>query len=335
MLRSTLLAAFYLAVPALGQVVSYEATLLYPEEEGWVRDPGDFLADRFLEEGWFVNVAEIVRGVEEHDSYRRFIPEFSKTTDFWVEWRMSTNGPSEAIPAVAPAAVAVSGTIGIAYHFTIADDQVRLIQDVTFPFVWADIEPKTPHTHRLELCGTEEFKWFIDGALIYAGVPEGAYPTPDSRIVFGCFASMVDQETVCSFDYVRFGVLPAPGSGDLTNDGEINGDDLYYFQECLTSPSGSWAGCAWADMDNDGDTDCDDWTLFVAAWTDRGDPPIVVECMCSMADMNDTNTVDAADLALLLGAWGPNPSHPADLSNSSIVNASDLALLLGNWGPCP
>ena len=122
----------------------------------------------------------------------------------------------------------------------------------------------------------------------------------------------------------------------MTRDGEVDFDDLPFFQECLTTEAGGWAGCEWADMDFDSDTDCDDWALFLEAWTDPADPPCMPTCGdCDPADLNHDGQVGAFDLALLLGSWGPCPDEgdcPADLDGDGAVNAMDLAMLLGSWG---
>ena len=87
-------------------------------------------------------------------------------------------------------------------------------------------------------------------------------------------------------------------------------------------------------MDSDVDTDCDDWALFLAAWTDPADPPGMPECAIP-PDFDGNGSVDAFDLAFLLGSWGPCPDKvpcPADLDGNGRVVASDWAILLGNWG---
>jgi hypothetical protein len=73
-----------------------------------------------------------------------------------------------------------------------------------------DIEPGIPHTYRLELFGSEFYSWSIDGQIIDAGVPEGAYPTSDSAIVFGARAAIEDSTT--RWDYIRLGVIPEPSA---------------------------------------------------------------------------------------------------------------------------
>ena len=121
----------------------------------------------------------------------------------------------------------------------------------------------------------------------------------------------------------------------MTNNGEIDFEDLPFFQECLTTDAGGWAGCEWADMDFDSDTDCDDRALFLKAWTDPADPPGMPEC-ANPPDFDGDGEVSAFDLAILLGSWGPCPDPPAncpaDLDDSGFVNSFDLAMLLGSWG---
>jgi hypothetical protein len=90
-----------------------------------------FLADRCLEAGWLVQQAEVVDPgppeVPEDDFYRRSLAQFTGASALFFEWNMETDGPREGITGVAPAVLAVSGRMGIAYHFTIARDQARFI----------------------------------------------------------------------------------------------------------------------------------------------------------------------------------------------------------------
>ncbi len=334
--------AFFLSgvlSPSVAQVVSYEATSFFPEEVGWERDFTLFPADRWLENGWLVQFAEIVDPGPpeevERDSYRRTIGEFSSSPTLFVEWTMFTDGPREGIQAVAPAALAAGGQMGIIYHFTIAEDQVRFIRGSQFPVLWIDIAPQIFHTYRIELYSDELYVWYIDGEEIDSGVPEGAYPTPDSVVAFRGKAGL--EDVFVWWDYIRYGVIPADGSGDFDSNGEVGLYEVYYFQECLLTPAGSWPGCAWADMDFDADTDCDDWFLFLAAWTEPAELPCTATCGdCDPADFNGDGVVNAFDLAVLLGSWGPCPDPPAncpaDLDDSGFVNAFDLAMLLGSWG---
>jgi hypothetical protein len=207
-----------------------------------------------------------------------------------------------------------------------------LNRDNTLPIVFVDIEPGVPHTHRLELRGDESYTWYIDGEIVDSGIPEGSFPTFNPNVNLRAKASWLPNST--RWNYVRWGTIPEY-EGDFNSDGQVDFYDLYFFQECLTTEAGGWRGCAWADMNFDGDTDCDDWTLFLKAWTDPADPPGIPECDCAPADLDCSGSVNAFDLAILLGNWGPCPDPddcPADIDGDGFVNAFDLAILLGNWG---
>jgi hypothetical protein len=252
---------------AVAQVISYNATS-FPEEMGWLRRSVTFQSDRWLENGWFVQFTEMIQAqpggplYEKEDWYEHSLASFSGTTAWYCQWRMVTDGPSEAIPAIAPAAFVASGFSGILYHFTIAEDRVRLIRDAALPLVWADITPG-PHTYLLELRGTESYTFYIDGQLIDSGVPEGAYPTSDSRLVFGARAP--GETATTRWDYIRFGVIPQPGGGDYDSNGVIDATDVYFFLDCLLGPDADGPGCRWADLNGDGKVNGADIQPFSAA----------------------------------------------------------------------
>ena len=340
MLKRAILIMLATAVSATAQVVIYRADS-FPEEDRWTRDPTIYRVDRRIDEGQLVQAAKIFANdpgdpsISQRDSYRLSLADFAGAATFFTEWRMYTNNPP-VYGAVAPAVFVTANQLGVLYHFVIGDDQLRLLRDVSIPHVYFDIKPGVAHTYRLELYGTDEFRFFIDGELEHTGVPEGPFPTSDAVIATLCGATLLDGDTLCWWDEIRFGLIPLPGSGDYHSDGEVGRNDLFFFMECLSNQeAGSWPGCAWADMDSDGDTDCDDWALFLEAWTDPVDPPGIPECGCAPADLDCNGSVNAFDLALLLGSWGPCPDPddcPADLDGDGFVNAFDLAILLGSWG---
>lgn len=252
---------------------------------------------------------------------------------------MVTDGISEEIPAVAPASIVVSDVNALLYHFTIADDRVRFLRGSGLPTVFFDIEPGI-HTFRLELYGEdldEIYLFFIDGQLLDSGVPDGPLfnaLTGDTQVNFRSKAVLVPSTAIWSF--FRWGELQADGSGDFTEDGEVDFDDLPYFHECLTTEAGGWAGCAWADMDFSGSVDCTDWELFLQVWTDPAGAPCSPTCGdCNQADFNADGIVGPFDLATLLAAWGPctdcDECAP-DLNGDCTVGPADLAMLLGSWG---
>jgi len=65
------------------------------------------------------------------------------------------------------------------------------------------------------------------------------------------------------------GVLPAPCCpGDLTGDDRVALNDLKRFGACLEGPNAEVEGaCRCADLDEDGDTDLEDYAAFSGAFT--------------------------------------------------------------------
>jgi hypothetical protein len=220
MIRAFVVVAASLAIKTVsGGVISYEGTV-FPETEGWRRSTSLLYSDRTIENGWLVQRAEVIPtppylDTQEDDFYYHSLAAFSGASFFFLEWRVEADGPSSAIASVAPASIVAYGSFGIGYHFTIADDQIRLIRDNLLPIVFVDIEPGVPHTYLLELYGSDLYQFFIDGQLIDSGVPEGAYPTPDSEIVFGARAATPEGVTTVRWDYIRYGVIPEPATAAL------------------------------------------------------------------------------------------------------------------------
>ena len=277
MFKYALSSCLALAAPLLAGVVSYEGNS-FPEHVGWVRSDRLHLADRWIEDGWFIQYAEIVDPgplyVPEDDFYRRYIPDLAGASTFFVEWRMDTDGPREGIPDVAPAAFVVSGRLGVYYHFTLAEDQVLFLRDPYIPSVWVDIDPDVPHTYRLELWGDELYLWYIDGQVADSGVPEGPYPTSDS--VIGLGARAAGGPITARWDYVRFGLPATDASGDYDSDEDVDRRDFYFFHECLTNArlginggpgENAGPGCRFADFDADSDVDLVDVAAFQNAFT--------------------------------------------------------------------
>ena len=326
-------------------VYTYECDIL-PQPAGWILNqafcgcpPKPCEGNQWIEDGNLFQQNGLCEGYSGANfvSHKKPITETSATGEWFAEWRMVTDGISEEIPAVAPALVLVWDANALLYHFTIADDRVRFLRGSGLPTVYFDFEPGT-RTFRLELYGEdldEIYLFFIDGQLLSSGVPDGPLFNPvwGAQVNFSSSAALVPSTTIWS--HFRWGQRPADGSGDFHSSGEVNTDDLYYFQECLTTEAGGWPGCAWTDMDFDGDVDCTDWELFLQVWTDPADPPGMPECAVP-PDFDGDGQVGAFDLAILLGSWGPcldPPANcPADLDADGFVNAFDLAMLLGSWG---
>ncbi len=313
-------------------VVPYECDS-FPEDSGWDIIQIFCEPELWIEDGWFFQRLDLCPDDPpgQQAAYERSLDDFIGEEQFFIEWIVETDADRAEIPFGGGAALATGGNGPVRYTFFITRDLVKLNRDNTLPIIFVDIEPDVPHTYRLELFGAELYVWYIDGNVADSGKPEGPYPSGNPGLVFVARSVLSDNST--RWNYIRYGTIPA-NPGDFNSDGEIDFYDLYFFQECLTTEAGGWPGCVWADMDSGGDTDCDDWALFLEAWTDPTDPPGMPEC-AKPPDFDGNGSVGPWDLAILLGNWGPCPDEgdcPADLDDDGTVGAADLAMLLGNWG---
>lgn len=143
----------FTAVPALGQVVSYEATS-FPDDTvpPWVRETF-CTPERSLVNGVLVIDVEIGECGPppggDSDTYRRELDELDGELTFFVEFRLMTDGDRSEIIGTAPFALAASSQGAVAYNWTIARDQVKLVRGVLLPILFLDIEPEVFHTYRL------------------------------------------------------------------------------------------------------------------------------------------------------------------------------------------
>jgi hypothetical protein len=262
-----------LAAPGRADVFSYECTS-FPPEGGWqlvqaLCDPQQWLVD-----GWLFHHVEQCPGYPppagQQFDYTRDLADFAGEEAFFIEWRVQTDGDASEIIGVAPASVSAWGFSGVWYHATMARDQIRLYRDANLPILWVEIAAGVPHTYRVELLSDQLYTWFVDGQVIDSGVPEGPYPTWDSAINWRTKSWYLPNTT--KWDYIRYGTIPEPGSGDYDSDGDIDDADLAAFHDCLLGPDADGPGCSWADMNGEGIVNGADIPAFVDALLAPGQP---------------------------------------------------------------
>ncbi len=255
------------------EVFSWECNSL-PVDGGWTFlgefcEPTTWIADG----SYFQEVDDDTcpnEPVGESEGYRRELVDFLDHPQFWVEWRVEGDGPASELFAGAPTALGLANSFGISYTFFIARDMAKLNRDNLLPIIFATFDAGVAHTHRLELFGDELYAWYIDGDLVDSGVPEGPFPSFDAFIVWA--GSSWHEPALNRWDYIRYGDLQEPFSGDFDSDGDRDGRDAFYFAECIAERgNGPGApadpGCPWADMDADGDVDFADFGQFQRAFT--------------------------------------------------------------------
>ncbi|MFQ5463935.1 MAG: hypothetical protein ACE5E5_15085 [Phycisphaerae bacterium] len=295
--------ALLLGSYSYSQVYVYECDVL-PLEAGWTLtqtfcDPGEGIIDGGLV--YTVDICPTQPPFGQQIDYRIHISEFIGVPEMFFEWRSESTGDRTELNFTAPSSFVMADGGGVKYHFTIASDQIRYIRDDNDPWVYIDITPNAPHTFRVELFDVDWFTVFIDGVVVDEGIPEGTLMQFDPRISFRAKAQFVASKT--TWEYMRWGVIPADGSGDFDSSGAADAFDLFYFSECFDrNLAGEPAdpSCQWADFNADNTVDCTDAAAFATVYT--GDP----------ADLNFTqcNPIPAvsewgmAILTLLVASMG-------------------------------
>ena len=249
----------------------------FPPPIDWTRQ-GSETADRSLDDGWFNQ--EIVGWYEppvmhggDHDSYLGHLAAY-QGYPFFLEWRMMSDAPVEEVDHSNGAALVVLVGGPVTSHFNMAHGLARLIRGIQYEGLYFIIERDVPHTYRLEVFGAEWFELWIDGVLAAADVPEDVFPTSDALISFGGLYRLSGHTT--RWDYIRWGDIPADGSGDFDSDGGVDLGDFYFFHECLTNrrpginggpDNDAGPGCRFADFDDDTDVDLRDVADFQNTFT--------------------------------------------------------------------
>lgn len=229
-----------------------------------------------MTEAWFWQHVELCDGFPppggQEGTYRRSLDEFLGEDRFFVEWRIETDGDRSELPWGGAAGFSAWSNGGVNYLFSIARDQAELNRDNRLPIVLVDIEPGVPHTHRLELYGDELYVWYIDGQVVDSGIPEGAFPSFNPNVNMRAKAAFLENTT--RWDYVRWGSIPADGSGDFDSDGDHDLRDFYFLHECILGVDrpimrggGVDPGCLWADLNQDNVADLLDFAEFQVSFT--------------------------------------------------------------------
>lgn len=274
MKRKTLFFSVFLsgaAQAASAQVFSSEF-VSSPVPEAWNLVPQDrCIATTWTEAGWYyqqLDFEDCPPPGGDRDAYRRSLVPFNGSISFFTEFRVATDGDRSGIPYGVPIVLVLGNSYGLAYHITIARDLIQFYRDPFLPILLVEIEPGSSHTYRLELYA-DYYLFYIDGYLIAEDIPEGSFPAQDAEIVWQGYSW--DSSVENAWDYIRYGVPPADGSGDFDSDAATTLRDFYFVQECLTNQrpginggpdNDAGPGCRFADFDADSDVDLLDFAEF-------------------------------------------------------------------------
>lgn len=251
---------------ALAAIFVYEAQSM-PDVSGWQTVQNYCNPLLSIQNGWFCEIMDVCPGVPppggQQATYRRDIAEMAEAEAFFVEWRVQTTADKSELNWGGGAALSAASHGDVNYAFKIAADRAELNRDNLLPLAIADIDAGVPHTYRLELVGAVSYVWYIDGQVVDSGSPEGNYPSAEPFIVWRANVAFLPSTT--QWDYIRYGTIPADGSGDFDSSGAVDANDVYFFLDCLLGPDSTGPGCRWADMNHDGATNAADIQQFVAA----------------------------------------------------------------------
>jgi len=293
------------AAPVLAQVFSSEF-FSDPVSEGWQLVLQYCSPQTWNDQGWYHQALDsdaCPPGPGGRDSYRRSLEPLNGLAEFFLEFRLHTDGDRSEIPGGAPTVVAMGNFFGVNYHVTVARDLVQFLRDADLPIWFIEIEPGVPHTYRIEL-NADRYSFYIDAYLIDEGVAEGPFPAHDSVITWRGRSWYLPCHN--AWDYIRYGVIPVDASGDYDSDGAVTLDDFYFFHECLTNvrpginggpENDAGPGCRFADFDSDGDTDLLDFAAFQNCF---GVYPLAGRCVTP--DFNADSAIDLLDFAAFAAA---------------------------------
>ena len=76
----------------------------------------------------------------DRDSYTRDLDDFDGVPEFFLEWRVQTDGDRSEIDGGAPALLSAGSFGPVTYHFTIARDRVKFVRDAFAEIVFLDLE---------------------------------------------------------------------------------------------------------------------------------------------------------------------------------------------------
>lgn len=138
---------------------------------------------------------------------------------------------------------------------------------------------------------------------------------------------MFDGRTIAELDIFQ-------RTGDINCDHMIDYDDVMFVADCFAGsglpPAGDPETCLQADLDGDGDVDCDD-DAILRGNLDAGP--------CAFGDFNCDGQVDTLDFAVFVAAFGgpgvPSPCVSFDANGDGVLDLSDFAALQQSVGQPP
>jgi len=238
---------------------AYEATK-YPEDVGWGRYTRAGGAERSLQDGALV--IDSLASTDICDSYYQYMPSLPGPAEvFRVDWRLRVDEVIGFADPCISAWLAPSSEVTLLYN---TGEIYSLLECYTI----ATYVPGVFHDYVLISADLQTYTLYIDGQMVHEG---GMASVCDpSHLSWGDMIS--GGASLSAWDYVRFGVVPAPQAGDVNCDGSVDFADINPFVLALTDTQGyqqTYPGC-WlenADINSDGSVDFGDINPFIEVLT--------------------------------------------------------------------
>lgn len=239
---------------------AYEATT-YPEEAGWGRFIDEGGAVRSLEDGALI--IDSRGSLSIYDEYLMHMPGPPGAGEvFRLDWGLRVDEVIGFADPCMSVGFAPSAEVTLLYK---ADKIYSLLEC----YAIADYTPGVFHDYIIVISSDLlTYALYIDGQMVHEGslfsVVDGAHVLWGDCIVGGASLS--------AWDYVRFGVVPAPQAGDVNCDGTVDFRDINPFVQALADGEAyqnTYSGC-WpenADINSDGSVDFGDINPFIEVLT--------------------------------------------------------------------
>jgi hypothetical protein len=238
---------------------AYEATT-YPEEAGWGRFVAEGGALRSLEDGALIIDSRASTSI--YDEYLMYMPSPPGPGEvFLLEFGLRVD---EVIGFADPCmsmsfAPSAEATLWFKAHQIYSLLECCCIADYT---------PGVFHDYALTTSDLQTYALFVDGQMVHEGALFSVCST--STVLWG--DCVIGSASLSAWDYVRFGVVPAPQLGDVNCDATVDFRDINPFVQALTDQNdykNMYPGC-WpenADINGDGSVDFGDINPFIEVLT--------------------------------------------------------------------
>lgn len=263
---------------ARGEVFSSEFRAP-PTEEGWELAVAACGVSAAIENGHYVQLLDPqgcpVPPDGAQETYARSTGFLNGAAGQFVEFRLRTSGDGSGVCNQGPIQVKLSSFGQTFWWIVVTSDSAAFRFTSPIPSTPFVFPPGDAHTVRVELELPQDvaqpiFRFFVDDVIRWEGSVWSSW-TDFTLLEWSgtsCFAPIENR-----WDYIRYGDIPAAGSGDFDSDGFVDHRDYYFFHDCFVRRGpgqDDGPGCRFADTNGDTAVDLRDFADFQILFMDPG-----------------------------------------------------------------